>query len=100
MEFIMDDYTLNATYLVPYMPPTAAEWEALRPLVIDLYVTRQKTARQIVEELRQHGFLVTEKMLRDRLRQYGVRKNQLKNRSSDNVVSPCQGAGPSAGYGD
>ena len=40
-------------------PPTADDWTSLRPLITDFYQTKQYTARQIVQELRLQGYLVT-----------------------------------------
>jgi hypothetical protein len=43
----------------PSNPPTADDWKSFRPLITELYQTRQHTARQVVQELRQRGFLAT-----------------------------------------
>ncbi len=49
----------TAMDLLPCLPPTAEDWTVLRPSIIELYCSKQNTARQIVETLRLHGYLVT-----------------------------------------
>jgi hypothetical protein len=41
------------------LPPTADDWLLLRPIITELYKAKQQTARQIVEGLRQQGWLIT-----------------------------------------
>nr|POE77639.1 hypothetical protein CFP56_09286 [Quercus suber] len=65
-------------------PPTKAKWEAYRPMITDLYKRKQHTARQIIEELKKHGFYATEKMLRDRFRAWEI-NNKNKNSKRPSV---------------
>ena len=80
----------------PQKPPTADDWTLFRSYITDLYQSKQYTARMVLQELRCHGFVVTlvcyarphvanicltlssEKMLRDRLRAWGLSKNKKR----------------------
>ena len=43
----------------PQYPPSPNDWGNYRALILHLYQTKQQTARVVVQELRQHGFVAT-----------------------------------------
>ncbi|KAK5164672.1 uncharacterized protein LTR77_009878 [Saxophila tyrrhenica] len=57
--------------------PSKEDWERLRPQVTEWY--RTKTAETIVRLLRQDGYLVSQKMLRDRFKAWRVERKYTNN---------------------
>ncbi|KAE8448607.1 hypothetical protein EG329_009032 [Mollisiaceae sp. DMI_Dod_QoI] len=62
-----------------YSTPTRADWEHHRQLIKQLYVDENKKLKDVIEIMEQHGFKATPKMYKDRIKKWGLDKNNKEH---------------------
>ncbi|KAF7196637.1 hypothetical protein HII31_02007 [Pseudocercospora fuligena] len=65
---------------IPSHPPTRKDWEAYRAVITKWYKVNSCTGRWICETLRLKQFIASEKMLRDRFREWGLNDKNIRRK--------------------
>ncbi|EME78559.1 uncharacterized protein MYCFIDRAFT_80960 [Pseudocercospora fijiensis CIRAD86] len=65
---------------IPGHPPTRKDWEAYRAVITKWYKVNSCTGRWICKTLRAKQFVASEKMLRDRFREWGLNDKNVRRK--------------------